>query len=122
METVINGILSFASHANTTVILALAMVIIILLLLGGNKGVYDLLRKIFRKQKLNTYKMEAKNATLDTIAKQLDTVANNHLHELPQMNKNIEKILERVEKIETKQNSQFERIAKIEGFLKINIK
>lgn len=121
METVIDGILSFASHANLTVILALAMVIIILLLLGGNKGLYDMLRKIFRKQKLNTYKIEAKNATLDSIAKQMDTMANNHLHGLPKMDENIIKILDRVEKIQNKQNGDSERIAKIEGFLKIGI-
>lgn len=115
------AILSFAKHANVTVILALAMIAIILLLLDGNKGIFTMLRNIFRKQKLNSYKIEGSKATLDSIAKQMDTISNNHLHELPQIAKDIREIKKNVNKIQNKQYQDSDRISKIEGHLGIGI-
>ena len=115
------AIIEFAKHANVTVILALAMIAIILLLLDGNKGIFNMLKNIFKKQKLNTYKIEGSKATLDTIAKQLETIAGNHLHELPQISKDITEIKRTVGEIQNKQNTDSSRISKIEGFLKINV-
>lgn len=114
-------ILTFAKGANLTVILCLAMIAIIILLLGGNRGISIMLGKIFRKQKLTDYKVEGGKASLDSIAKQLETIAGNHLHNLPQISKDIIEIKKSVKQVSYKQNRDSERIAKIEGRLGIDL-
>lgn len=81
------AILEFAKNATPMIIIALALVIILLLVLGN-----DGIAKIFNKQKLNAYKIEGGKASLESIAKQLTTIAGNHLHELPEMKATLDKI------------------------------
>lgn len=111
-------ILNFAKHATPTILICLCLIIIIMLLLDKTE---IKLSNIFKKQSLTNYKVEGTKVTLNTLAKQIDTIAGNHLHELPEMNRNITSIQETVNKIQIKQSVDSERLAKVEGYLKINI-
>lgn len=111
-------ILYFAGHATPTILICLCLIIIIMLISTDSRFS---LTKIFKKQELTQYKVEGTKATLDSLAKQIETIAGNHLHELPEMNKNITSIQETVNKIQVKQSIDSERLSKVEGYLKINI-
>lgn len=114
------AILDFAKNSNPTILLCLCLIIILLLVLGKEK-MTSTIGNLFKKQSLTQYKVEGTKVSLDTIARQLDVIAGNHLHELPEMNKNITNIQKTVNDIQKKQNGDSERISKIEGYLKINI-
>jgi hypothetical protein len=114
----LNSILDFAKNSTPTILICLCLVIIIMLLLSKADINFA---KLFRGQNLTQYKVEGAKTTLDSLAKQLDTIAGNHLHELPEMNRNITAIQQTVNKIQAKQALDSERLAKVEGYLKINI-
>lgn len=114
----IQSVLEFSKHATPLILLCLSLVIILLLIVDKDKVS---LLNLFKKQSLTQYKIEGSKTTLESISKQLEVIAGNHLHELPQMNENINKMMGSLNNIQIKQNSDSERISKIEGFLKINI-
>lgn len=111
-------ILDFTKHANSTMLICLCLIIIILLLLDKYKVLF---KKIFRKQDLTNFKIEGQKTTMEDLAKQLTTIATNHLHGLPEISKNVEKIIATVENIQKIQVTDGNRLSKIEGYLKINI-
>ena len=105
-----NEIFDFAKNATPMILLALALVIIVLLVLGN-----DTILNVFKRQKLNTYKIESGKATLDSVAKQLDVITGNHLHELP----DIKKAVDRIEQEQVKQGN---RLTSVETTIKILLK
>lgn len=95
-----NEIFEFSKTASPMVLLALCLVIILMLLLGNEKFT---LINIFRSKDTGI------KPSLSTITKQLEKIAGNHLHELPEMKVTLDKIREeqieqgnRLTKVETK--------------------
>ena len=82
-----NEILAFAQSASPLGVIAL-LVIVIFQLVGG-KNVIDKIRGV---QKDKAELLDEKIVTLESLNRKISTIANNHLHELPEMKKTIDKI------------------------------
>lgn len=115
METIIQ----FAKSATPLALLAVALIIIVMLLLPGNSVLSSLISRISRKQKLLEYKTENGIVTLQSLDKKIEKIMGNHLHELPEMKKNIDHVLAKLDRMSIKQSTDSERIARIEGKLDI---
>lgn len=98
-------ILTFAQNATPMIMLALALVIIVLLLLKNNKQPL-VLKNLFGKKEGGT--------TLETIAQQLNVMASNHLHELPEMKRTLDRIEKKQQEQGDEQIEQGNRLSKVE--------
>lgn len=113
------AIIQFATKATPLALLAVALIIIVLLLLPGNSAISGLITRVFKKQKMIEYKTESGLVTLQSLDKKLERIMGNHLHELPEMKRNMDQVLSKLDRITIKQNTDSERIARIEGKLDI---
>ena len=82
-----NEILAFAQSASPLGVIAL-LVIVIFQLIGG-KSVIDKIRGV---QKDKAEILDENKVTLESLNQKITTIANNHLHELPEMKRTIDKI------------------------------
>lgn len=107
------SLLTFAQTASPLGVIALLVIVIIMLV--KNSGVVDRLRgtQVLDKQKV-TDKVSSDAIDTKLINEKLDRIMNNHLHSIPAM----EATLGRVE---SKLGLVSEKVAKIEGVLKIDL-
>ena len=107
-------ILAFANTASPIGVIALLAIVILQLV--KNSGIIGKLRGT---QMNDAYKVANKEITekidLFTLNAKLDKIANNHLHELPEMKKTLDRI-------EEKQGLQGERLSCVETAIKILLK
>jgi len=102
-------IIEFAQTVSPLGVIAILAIIIFQLVDG--KG---LMKKI-RGTQVDRTVNEA--ITLISLNSKIDKIANNHLHELPDMKKSIDRIEQKMDSMIEKSSSHGERISKLEGVL-----
>lgn len=99
-------IIYFVQHATPMILLGLALVIIVIILLENTDGLLSLFKR--KEGKIQ-------KPTLQSVTNQLNVIAGNHLHELPEMKRILDKISE-------EQILQGQRLSSVEMAIKIILK
>lgn len=110
----LSKILQIATAMSPLAVIALALMIIFMLVRKE-----DIMRIFTRKKPADV--LPADTQHLEAIYAILNKIATNHLHELPDMRKDLTSILEGQKEMSKAIGQQGERLAKVEGVLKINI-
>lgn len=111
------ALLSFAQTASPLAILALFLVFLIIIVLQLVKG-KNLLGGIINTQNKKYPIIEHTDDILVTLNRKIDTVMNNHLHELPDMKSTLDGLRESSRRMEEQHQKMLEVLTQINTKLK----
>lgn len=104
---------------NPTSNATLIIIVVVLVVIPNIKQIAQfipIINKIFKISDIQDEKYPREEQSLE-IMKKLDKIADNHLHELPDMKKTIDRIEAKMDELYKVSSSHGERISKIEGKL-----
>ena len=108
---IITQILNACSKLTPVAVIAFALVII-----------FMLVRKEELPSILTKKPRDKESSDMSKVLAALDKIANNHLHELPDIRHDVTSILDGQKELVRIQNEQGQRLARVEGVLKINLR